>query len=174
MPDIIYTDGACLFTGREELSIGCCGYLHNKKLFVDRITINTKSSEMEFKAVFLALQKVKTDTKIYTDCHQVIHALTMQHAKIHSPLQAQTKNLFLEVNKKFELQLQWVKSHADSEGNNTVDQAIEKQMLQHLRRSPKSLREQIYQRAWDKYQIKGAFESFSKEFFVELFEVCKV
>ena len=90
MLDTIYTDGACLFTDSKELSIGCCGYLHNTNLIIDKITMNTKSSEMEFKAVFLALNMVRNDTIIYTDCHQVIHALTMQHAKINSPIQAKT------------------------------------------------------------------------------------
>ncbi len=170
----MYTDGACLFTDSKELSIGCCGYLHNDILFVDKITINTKSSEMEFKAVFLALNMVKRDTIIYTDCHQVIHVLTMQHAKINSHLQAKTKNLYMELIKQFKIEIQWVKSHSNCVENNLVDSAIEQQMIKHIAKLPKHLKEQIHLIAWNKYQIKGAFESFSEDFFEELFAVCKV
>ena len=47
-------------------------------------------------------------------------------------------------------------------------------MIKHIAKLPKHLKEQIYLIAWNKYQIKGTFESFSEEFFHELFAVCKV
>jgi ribonuclease HI len=167
----IYTDGACLLNTRGDLAIGLCGYYESdQEIFVvdSQLSFDTTSYMMELKAVQIALENIKTDAVIFCDSMQVIDNVTTKGKKPKTEIERQIRRLFELKNKTYDIQIQWVKSHSDNAGNNTIDQKLEQEIVRLIHAMEPKYCDMIVDRVRTRYEFKGAFESFSVEFFEEL------
>jgi ribonuclease HI len=164
----IYTDGACLLNTQGDLAIGLCGfYDQTNKVFVidDQLSFDTTSYIMELKALQMALEHITTDAIIFCDSMQVIDNITTKGKNPNTEFERQIRRLFELKNKSYNVQMQWVKSHSDNVGNNTIDQKLEREMVRLIHTIEPKHRDLILERVQTRYQAKGAFENFSVEFF---------
>jgi ribonuclease HI len=167
----IYTDGACLLNTQGDLAIGLCGYYEtNQEIFVidNKLIFDTTSYAMELKAIQLALQNIKSVVIIFCDSMQAIDNITTKGKIPKTEIEKQIRTLFELKNKSYNVQMQWVKSHSDNAGNNTIDQKLEQEIVRLIQLLPSKNRDIIIERVRARYELKGAFESFSDEFFVSL------
>jgi ribonuclease HI len=167
----IYTDGACLLNTQGDLAIGLCGFYNaDLEIFVidDQLSFGTTSYIMELKALQMALEHVQADAIIYCDSMQVIDNITTKGKKPKTPIERQVRRLFEHKNKSFNITIQWVKSHSDNVGNNAIDQKLEQEMVLLIQAMVPKYRDLIVDRVRTRYEAKGAFESFSVEFFEQL------
>jgi ribonuclease HI len=167
----IYTDGACLLNTQGDLAIGLCGfYDQTQVLFVidDQLSFGTTSYIMELKALQMALEHVTTDTIIFCDSMQVIDNITTKGKNPNTEFERQIRRLFEYKNKTHNITMQWVKSHSDNEGNNTIDQKLELEMVRLIQVMEPKYRDLIVDKVQKRYEVKGAFENFSVEFFQQL------
>jgi ribonuclease HI len=175
----IYTDGACLLNNTDDLAIGLCGMWDEfRDVFViDRnLNFGTTAYNMELKAIRLALEYIEVDCVIYCDSMQVIANLTKvknRNKKPKSKEEIQTKKLFELKKRNCKIEIQWVKSHSDNVGNNTIDQKLEQEIAKLIQELPTKKCDQIINIVKERYNRKGCFESFSKEFFDELLKLQK-
>lgn len=166
----IYTDGACLLNSRGDLAIGLCGYFDDtNQIFVidDQLSFGSNSYIMELKALYLALQNIKSDAIIFCDSMQVIDNIT-KGRQPKTAIERQVRKLFESQNQSFNIQMQWVKSHCDNIGNNTIDQRLEQEMVRLILEMQPNYRDMIVQKVQTRYEQKGMFENFSQEFFDSL------
>jgi ribonuclease HI len=167
----IYTDGACLLNYRGGHCIGLCGFWdENLGIFVidSDLSFGTTAYAMELQAIRMALEYIHADSIIFTDCMQLIENVVMHNNRPKSHDELETKALFELKNKKYNIQIQWVKSHSDNVGNNTIDQKLELGIVKLIHELPNSERYTIVDIIKQRYDRKGCFESFSIEFFVGL------
>jgi ribonuclease HI len=170
----IYTDGACLLNTQGDLAIGLYGfYDQTQELFVidDQLSFGTTSYIMELKALQMALEHITTDAIIFCDSMQVIDNITTKGKNPNTEFERQIRQLFELKNKTYNITMQWVKSHSDNEGNNTIDQKLEQEMILLIQAMEPKYRDLILDRVQTRYQAKGAFESFSVEFFTSLIQI---
>jgi ribonuclease HI len=167
----IYTDGACLLNTRGDLAIGLCGfYDQTREVFAidNELSFDTNSYIMELKAVYLALEYIKSDTIIFCDSMQVIDNIATKGKKPKAEIEQQVRKLFESKNKVHNIQIQWVKSHGDCVGNNLIDQKLEQEMVVLIGKMKSEYSNLIVEKVRARYKLKGAFESFSQEFFTSL------
>lgn len=167
----IYTDGACLLNTQGDLAIGLCGFYDqtNGVFVIDKqLSFDTTSYIMELKALQLALENIKSDAVIFCDSMQVIDNITTKGKKPGTEIERQIRRFFEYKNKTHNITMKWVKSHSDSVGNNTIDQRLEQEMVRLIHDMQPKYRDLIVGRIQTRYEAKGAFESFSVEFFEEL------
>jgi ribonuclease HI len=169
----IYTDGACLLNTQGDLAIGLCGFYNSDKgvfQIDDQLSFDTTSYIMELKALKIALDHITTDAIIFCDSMQVIDNITTKGKNPNTEFERQIRRLFELKNKTYSITIQWVKSHSDNFGNNTIDLKLEQELVRLIHAmEPKHL-DLIIDRVQTRYQAKGAFESFSVEFFESLLE----
>lgn len=120
---------------------------------------------MELKAVSLALHQIKNDTIIFCDSMQVIDNITTKGKKPKTEIEQRIRKLFESKNKIYSVQIQWVKSHGECEGNNLIDQKLEQEMVRLIGEMKPEYYNLIVEKVRVRYELKGAFESFSVEFF---------
>lgn len=170
----IYTDGACLLNTRGDLAIGLCGfYDQTQDIFgIDKaLSISSNAYEMELKAVYLALNHITTNAIIFCDSMQVIDTLKLKNKKLNHHLEFSTRMLFDVKKESYDIDIQWVKSHSQSTGNNIIDQKLEQEMINLINKMNSNIRDIITQRAMERYKFKGCFENFSQDFFDKLFYI---
>jgi ribonuclease HI len=170
----IYTDGACLLNTQGDLAIGLCGfYDSNQEIFVidDQLSFGTTSYIMELKALQIALEHIQADAIIYCDSMQVIDNITTKRKNPNTEFERQIRQLFEYKNKTHNITMQWVKSHGDNAGNNAIDQKLEREIVRLIHAMQPKYRDLIIDRVQTRYQAKGAFESFSVEFFETLIKI---
>jgi hypothetical protein len=102
---------------------------------------------------------------------QVIDNITTKGKNPNTELERQIRRLFELKNKTYNITIQWVKSHSDNVGNNTIDLKLEQEMVRLIHAMESKYRDLILDRVQTRYQAKGAFESFSVEFFESLLEL---
>jgi ribonuclease HI len=167
----IYTDGACLLNTRGDLAIGLCGFYNQTlEIFVidSQLSFDTTSYIMELKAFQMALENIKTDTIIFCDSMQVIDNITTKGKTPKTEVERQIRKLFELKNKVYNIQIHWVKSHSDNLGNNAIDQKLEQEIVRLIHDMQPKYRDMIVDRVRTRYELIGAFESFSVEFFEAL------
>jgi ribonuclease HI len=170
----IYTDGACLLNTQGDLAIGLYGFYNSDmEIFVidDQLSFGTTSYIMELKALQMALEHITTDAIIFCDSMQVIDNITTKGKNPNTEFESQIRRLFELKNKTYNITIQWVKSHSDNVGNNTIDQKLEREMVRLIHTMEPKYRNLILDRVQIRYQDKGAFESFSTEFFEALIKI---
>ena len=167
----IYTDGACLLNNRGDLAIGLCGFYNqtfNTFIIDPQLSFDTTSYIMELKALALALEYIKTDAVIYCDSMQVIDNITTKGKKPKTEIERQIRRLFELKNKVHNITIEWVKSHSSNIGNNIIDNRLEQEMVKLIHAMQPKYRNMIIDRVQTRYESKGAFESFSVDFFEQL------
>ena len=167
----IYTDGACLLNTQGDLAIGLCGFYNQTSgVFVidQQLSFDTTSYTMELKALQLALEHIKSDAIILCDSMQVIDNITTKGKKPKTAIERQIRLFFEYKNQVYNIQMQWVKSHSDNIGNNTIDQKLEQEIVRLIHGMAPKYRDMIIGRIRTRYETKGTFESFSVEFFESL------
>jgi ribonuclease HI len=167
----IYTDGACLLNYSGGLAIGLCGFYDENAQMVRtdaNLTAPTTAYEMELKAIRMALEYIRADTIIYTDSMQAKDNLTTKNKRPKYRHEIKLRQFFEQKNKEYKIEIQWVKSHSDNAGNNLIDQKLEQEMARLIKQLPDVERCEVIDIVRERYERKGVFESFSKEFFVGL------
>jgi ribonuclease HI len=170
----IYTDGACLLNTQGNLAIGLCGFYNSDtEIFVidDQLSFGTTSYIMELKALQMALEHITTDTIIFCDSMHVIDNITTKGKNPNTEFEHQIRRLFELKNKTHNIAMQWVKSHSDNAGNNTIDQKLEREMVRLIHTMEPKHRDLIVDKVQKRYEAKGAFESFSVGFFEALIKI---
>jgi ribonuclease HI len=170
----IYTDGACLLNTRGDLAIGLCGfYDQNNQIFVidEQLSFDTTSYIMELKALSLALKYIKNNAIIFCDSMQVIDNIATKGKKPKTEIEKQVRRLFELKNKTNNITVEWVKSHSECVGNNLIDQKLEQEMIVLISKMKPQYCNLIVEKVRARYKLKGAFESFSGEFFRKLLKI---
>jgi ribonuclease HI len=167
----IYTDGACLLNYTGGLAIGLCGFYDaDQEMFrvAKDLTMPTTAYIMELRAIRMALEYIKTDTIIFTDSMQALDNISTKNKKVKTEYERSVRKIFELKNKVYNIDIQWVKSHSDSSGNNLIDQKLEQEMVRLIHELPIRKRNEIIDIVQERYDRRGAFESFSVEFFERL------
>jgi ribonuclease HI len=170
----IYTDGACLLNTQGDLAIGLCGfYVAEMEIFVidDQLSFGTTSYIMELRALQMALEHITTDAIIFCDSMQVIDNITTKGKNPNTEFEHQIRRLFELKNKTYNITIQWVKSHSDNFGNNTIDLKLEWEIVRLIHNLEPKYRDLIVDKVQKRYEAKGSFESFSVEFFEALIKL---
>jgi ribonuclease HI len=168
----IYTDGACLLNYRGGHCIGLCGFwdeTKNKAIVDTYLTFGTTAYAMELKAIRMALEYIQSDCMIFCDSIQAIENFTLDiNVRVRSSDELAVRNLFDTKNEKYNIQIQWVKSHSDNVGNNTIDAHLEQTMVREINKLPNKKRTEVISVIRERYETKGCFEKFSQGFFDQL------
>jgi ribonuclease HI len=167
----IYTDGACLLNYNGGPCIGICGFWDENNdnfAILDQLQFATSAYEMELRAIQMALSNITENTIIFTDSMQAISCITAKQPKIKTEYEQSLRTLFETKNQTHNIKMEWVKSHGDNVGNNTIDQKLEQQMIKLIQQLPDSQSQEIISIVQERYHRKGCFEKFSLSFFEEL------
>lgn len=139
----IYTDGGCRGNGNAE-NVGAYGIVmlcgeHRRE--IGQFARNTTNNIMELSAVVRALSELKKpcQVELYTDSSYVVNAIEkkwlcgwIKKGWITSTKKpVANKEIWMELIpllEKHDVKFNWVKGHADNEGNNRCDAIANKYM----------------------------------------------
>ena len=168
-----YTDGNSLLNNKTDgISVGCYGWIGGGKESLSEMIVGSDSTTMESLAMFWCLKHIQKKSiegaTIFCDSQSLVTILNNKHKQYKNNQDTKTRQLYSKLED-LNPKVVWVKGHGDCQGNNKIDKLLELKLALSISELDEPTRTNILSKVKYNLEVRGFTQSFSPEFYKQIF-----